>query len=213
MKITARKYSHSRREDYKGFTLVELLVVIAIIAILAAVVVLIINPLELTRRSRDAARMTDLANLQQALNVSVQEATGSSATDILCVPGLTNGACTGNSVDDGRTPDGSGWVRANLEAQRSVSVPTLPVDPINTEGGTGNGYHYTYCSDGDNWEINTRLESEQQVDKMVNDGGNDGVASTATLQQKRDGALYEVGSRLDLIVAQGGTPGTGQCAY
>jgi len=35
----------------KGFTLVELLVVIAIIAILAAVVVLIINPLELIHRN------------------------------------------------------------------------------------------------------------------------------------------------------------------
>ena len=46
----------------KGFTLVELLVVIAIVAILAAVVVLIINPLELTRRGRDAARLTDLSN-------------------------------------------------------------------------------------------------------------------------------------------------------
>ncbi|MBU0999767.1 prepilin-type N-terminal cleavage/methylation domain-containing protein, partial [Patescibacteria group bacterium] len=74
---------HKKAASRKGFTLVELLVVIAIIAILAAVVVLIINPLELTRRGRDAARLTDLSNLQQAINVAVQEATGSAAT-ILC---------------------------------------------------------------------------------------------------------------------------------
>src|SRR5688572_17556019 len=183
MKITARKYSRSKSVDPKGFTLVELLVVIAIIAILAAVVVLIINPLELTRRSRDAARLTDLANLQQAINVSVQEATGSSATDILCVGGLTAGACTGNSSTGLRVADGTGWVKANLTAQSSVSVPTLPVDPVNSNGGTNNGYHYTYCSDGTNWEINTRLESEQQASKMGNDGGDEGGTgdSNATL--------------------------------
>lgn len=62
------------RESAQGFTLVELLVVIAIIAILAAVVILIINPLELIHRSRDATRMKDLDNLVQAINVSMQEA-------------------------------------------------------------------------------------------------------------------------------------------
>lgn len=204
MKITARKYSRSESVDPKGFTLVELLVVIAIIAILAAVVVLIINPLELTRRSRDAARLTDLANLQQAINVSVQEATGSSATDILCVGGLTSGACTGNSNTGARVANGTGWVKANLTAQSSVSVPTLPVDPVNSNGGTNNGYHYTYCSDGTNWEINTRLESAQQVDKMVNDGGDENAVTGATLQQKQDNARYEVGSNLTLIQSTGG---------
>lgn len=204
MKITARKYSHSRSEDHKGFTLVELLVVIAIIAILAAVVVLIINPLELTRRSRDAARLTDLANLQQAINVSVQEATGSSATDILC-KGVTP-ACVGKSGGTGaatRVPDGTtGWVKADLTAQKSVSVPTLPVDPINSEE-----YHYTYCSDGNNWEIDTRLESDQQIPKMGNDGGDEGLTTEDVTALKTSGK-YEVGSKLDLIKASGGS-----CTY
>jgi prepilin-type N-terminal cleavage/methylation domain-containing protein len=201
MKITARKYSHTKSEDLKGFTLVELLVVIAIIAILAAVVVLIINPLELTRRSRDAARLTDLANLQQAINVSVQEATGSSATDILCKTPAT-APCTGESVGDSRIADGTGWIKADLTAQTSVSVPTLPVDPINSTD-----YHYTYCSDGNNWEINTRLESEQQAPKMGNDGGGEGAPGDdiATL---RASGKYEVGSKLDLI-----RPSGGSCTY
>jgi prepilin-type N-terminal cleavage/methylation domain-containing protein len=205
MKITARKYSQSRREDYKGFTLVELLVVIAIIAILAAVVVLIINPLELTRRSRDAARLTDLANLQQAINVSVQEATGASATDILCEGGLTHNtdSCYGRSDTQGRQPDGTGWVVADLTTQRSVSVPTLPVDPINTDD-----YHYTYCSEGDNWEINTRLESEQQASKMGNDGGDEGGTGD-DLATLRASGRYEVGSKLDLIQATT----AGYCQY
>ncbi|OGE26278.1 hypothetical protein A3C26_03755 [Candidatus Daviesbacteria bacterium RIFCSPHIGHO2_02_FULL_39_12] len=188
MKKTLKKSA----QVHKGFTLVELLVVIAIIAILAAVVVLIINPLELTRRGRDAARLSDLANLQNAINVAVQEATGSGTADILCAAGFNNSAssCKGVSNTGTRASDGTGWVGVNLSAQKSVSVPTLPADPTNDAIN-----HYAYCSDGDAWEINAALESDQQKDKKKNDGGDDDT-------------LYEVGSNLKLVSATGGT-----CAY
>lgn len=185
-KLAAQSFTLRRKQTITGFTLVELLVVIAIIAILAAVVVLIINPLELTRRGRDAARLTDLSNLQQAINVAVQEATNSGSA-ILC-----NGAsypCSGNSAVDSRVADGGGWIKVNLGTQQSVSIPTLPVDPTNSTGTTG--YHYVYCADKptgqvDGWEINTKLESQQQQGKMTTDGGG-------------DDALYEVGSNLGLV--------------
>lgn len=170
-----------------GFTLVELLVVIAIISILAAVVVLIINPLELTRRGRDAARLTDLANLQQAINVAVQEAT-SSAAAILCKDTTT--PCNGSSSTGTRSASGTGWVKVDLSSQQSVSVPTLPIDPTNSTT-----YHYTYCSDGTGWEINTVLESTKESGKMTTDGGNEDTK-------------YEVGSKLGLIAASGGS-----CTY
>lgn len=166
---------------HKGFTLVELLVVIAIIAILAAVVVLIINPLELTRRGRDAARLTDLANLQNAINVAVQEATQSGAVAVLC---KVDGAypCTGKSNTlNSRASDGTGWAKTDLSAQKSVSVPTLPIDQLNDALN-----HYVYCADGDAWEINAVLESDQQKKKMQDDGGDDTTK-------------YEVGSNLKLI--------------
>lgn len=196
----------AQKLSIKGFTLVELLVVIAIIAVLAAVVVLIINPLELTKRSRDAARLTDLANLQQAINVAVQEATGSSATNILC-----NGAAypCGGSAGGGnsnqsdpiiaRKADGTGWVKVNLGAQKSVSVPTLPVDQTNSPD-----YHYTYCADNNAWEINAVLESDQLKVKMERDGGDENqiIAGNAT------SAKYEVGSNLTLIRPTGGS-----CTY
>lgn len=169
-----------KKTTARGFTLVELLIVIAIIAILAAVVVLIINPLELTRRSRDAARLTDLANLQQAINVAAQEATNS-GTDILCVGGLTSGFCGGSSRVDGRASDGSGWVKVNMSSQKSVSIPTLPIDPVNDVNN-----YYDYRSNGTNWEINARLESAQQIPKMSTDGG-------------ANNNVYEVGSDLTLL--------------
>lgn len=172
-----------------GFTLVELLVVIAIIAILAAVVVLIINPLELTRRGRDAARLTDMANLQSAINVAVQEATGSGTVAILCKSSDAY-PCSGSSNTDRRVSDGTGWVKTDLFSQKSVSVPTLPIDPINDTT-----FHYTYCANNDTWEINAVLESDQQKSKMATDGGN-------------DTALYEVGSAFTLIAVSGGS-----CTY
>lgn len=182
----------------RGFTLVELLVVIAIVAILAAVVVLIINPLELTRRGRDAARLSDLSNLQNAINVAVQEATDSGAA-ILCA-GDPDGdyPCTEASYPlqtDTRLSDGAGWVKVDLGGSKSVSVPTLPVDPSNDTT-----YHYTYCADDDAWEIDAVLESDQQKPKMAADGGDQNATDTT--------GRYEVGSNLTLINAAG-TP----CAY
>lgn len=180
-----------KKRTAQGFTLVELLVVIAIIAILAAVVVLIINPIELTKRGRDATRLADLSNLQQAINVAVQEATGSAA-QLLCVGGLTNGACTGDSYPStaaSRSSNGTGWVKVNLSTQNSVSVPTLPQDPINDAT-----YHYTYKSDGNAWEINARLESVQYQSKAENDGGNNNTPGTGA-----SAPLYEVGSNLTLM--------------
>lgn len=167
------------RKSARGFTLVELLVVIAIVGILAAVVVLIINPLELTKRSRDAARLTDLSNLQQAINVALQESTQSA--NILCSG--AEAPCSGQSNTGTRASDGTGWVKVNLSAQKSVSVPTLPVDPINDAT-----YHYNYGTNagGTAWEINATLESQQQSGKMATDGGN-------------NDNVYEVGSDLTLI--------------
>lgn len=197
-----RSVKHERSQVQKsGFTLVELLVVIAIIAILAAVVVLIINPLELTRRGRDAARLTDLSNLQSAINVAVQESTGSSTVAILCkASGLYpcgGPTDTGTSNIGTRVSDGNGWVKVDLSSQKSVSVPTLPVDPTNSDT-----YHYTYCANNDAWEIDTVLESDQQKSKMANDGGNENGLDPTT-------GRYEVGSNLSLIAASGG----GSCVY
>lgn len=174
----------------------ELLVVIAIIAILAAVVVLIVNPLEVTRRARDATRFADVTNVQQAINVTVQEATGSGA-EVLCAGG--SAPCVGRSTDSGsQSSAGTGWVKVDLTVQNAVAVPNLPNDPQNTSGATG--MHYTYCSDGNAWEINTRLESTRYTVDEDRDGGDGGD----------DPDIYETGSDpgLNLI-----SPSGGSCTY
>jgi len=171
------------RKIEKGFTLVELLVVIAIVAILAAVVVLIIDPLELTRRGRDATRLSDLSSLQQAINVTMQEEAG-----LVCPAGTTVYPCTAksnNTTDaNNRKSDGTGWVRINLSGQ-PVSLSILPVDPTNSAT-----LYYEYGGNAsDQYELNAILESTQYSTKMTNSTGDGGD----------DDARYEVGSNLDIL--------------
>lgn len=178
LKKSVRVYTEQSRS---GFTLVELLIVIAIIAILAVIVTVVINPIEIMRQGRDSDRMASIASLQQAINITAQEATDS-GEEILCYN--TAAPCSGNSVDNTRAADGGGWVKVNLTGQKTVTMPTLPTDPTNN----GN-LKYDYYSDGTNWEINAVLESEKFKDtqlKMANDGGN-------------NPDRYEVGSSLILM--------------
>ena len=58
-----------QNSNKKGFTLLELLIVIGIIAILSVVVILVLNPAETLRKSRDTQRMSDLATLKTALGL------------------------------------------------------------------------------------------------------------------------------------------------
>ncbi len=143
---------------------------------LAAVVVIVLNPLELTRRSRDATRLSDFEGIQKALNVVMQEAEGVQA--VLC---NGNAPCSGVSHIGSRATNGTGWIPVNLGSQSTIQVPTLPIDPSNSSA-----YHYSYYSDGVTYELNAVLESEQQAVKMEEDGGD-------------DAAVFESGTNLELI--------------
>lgn len=165
-----------------GFTLIELLIVIAIISILVGATVFYIKPLELTKRTRDNNRLTDVSSLVQAINVAMTEATQSSQTaSVLCNGGAA--PCSGRSDTGTRKADGTGWVKVNLAGQKVVPMPVLPSDPSNDTT-----YYYTYQTNatGDAYEVDTVLESDEQKGKMSNDGGN-------------NDNVYEVGTDLTII--------------
>lgn len=179
---TARKYLSSRKTPV-GFTLVELLVVIAIIGILAIIAFLVIDPIELNRKSRDTVRLSDLGTLNGVITVAVQGATQSGAL-ILCANGIPT-PCNGNSnpgTPANRAIDGTGWVKVNLTGQ-AATLPVLPIDPVNT-GNTV--YVYATNATADAWEIDAVLESKAFKGKMATDGGN-------------NDNLYEIGSNLNIL--------------
>ncbi len=154
------------------------------IPVLAAVVVIAINPLELTKRARDAVRFSDFADIQEMLVNAQKESPDASW---LC-SGQTP-PCEGKSIDSGANPlDGAGWVKVNF-TKLGMSLPVrdpqyppkgLPVDPVNSAT-----YYYHYCSDGKDWELDTKIESSKYADKAKSDGGD-------------DNNLYEVGTDLTL---------------
>jgi len=82
----------------RGFTLLELLIVIAIIAILSVALIIVINPAETLKKSRDANRISDLNALKTALGIYMTSTTtpnlgGAGITDAgantVCTTSLT----------------------------------------------------------------------------------------------------------------------------
>ena len=67
----------------KGFTLVELLVCITIVSIISAIVMIIINPVEVNKRGRDAARLADFSNISQAISLAIHDSSAP-RTEVLC---------------------------------------------------------------------------------------------------------------------------------
>lgn len=129
-------------------------------------------------RMQDATRVVDLSNLKAALDAFKVE-TVSPTEKSLCYVGQV--PCFGDSRTGSRSSDGTGWIKAKL-SQKMYGISTLPVDPVNNDR-----FHYVYCSDGKDWEINALLESDiTSINKMKNDGGDDDTK-------------YEVGSNLNLI--------------
>jgi prepilin-type N-terminal cleavage/methylation domain-containing protein len=81
-------------KNTKGFTLLELLIVIAILAVLSVALVLVLNPAESLRKSRDVQRMSDLATLKTAIGlylttVSSPDLDGAGGFDNKCLNGVT----------------------------------------------------------------------------------------------------------------------------
>jgi hypothetical protein len=203
------------------------------LAILTAAVVLVLNPAELLKQSRDATRMSDLGSINQALSVLESQGIttfGSANTVYISIPDPSlSGSATSNcssmglptlpsgysyqcvSSDNLRKVDGTGWIPAAFSSASALSFTSLPVDPINS---TSTGQYYTYVTGG-SWDLSASFESSKY--KL---GGGSDKAST-------DGGsypdLYEVGSNKKLLPVDYGdtslvgywplNEGTGTTAY
>lgn len=111
-------------KNKKGFTLIELLVVIAIIGVLASIVLASLN--NARRKSRDARRITDIKQIQLALELyfDVQNPVAYPAASATC---------------DATTAYG-------LQVLATTHIPSLPRDP-NAAAGS-NCYNYATPASG-----------------------------------------------------------------
>ncbi len=152
----------------KGFTLIELLIVIAVLAVLSAAVVLVLNPAELLKQSRDSTRISDLAAVNSALALWTadvgQSSSWPSATST-CTWNAVNNTGTGNgvfpmaasttvacAVSSSTVTSGSGWIPINLGLiSGGAPLSKLPIDPNNGSANclsvtTGNFCYYGFKS-------------------------------------------------------------------
>jgi prepilin-type N-terminal cleavage/methylation domain-containing protein len=126
----------------KGFTLIELLIVIAILGVLAVVVLVAINPLEQLARTRDAGRISSVAQLGHAVQAyytsqnAVYPAVGTWSTSLTgsgelstipaAVTPSANGAtaCTENVINTwcyDMTVANGAIIYARLESQSNIA--------------------------------------------------------------------------------------------
>lgn len=103
----------------KGFTLIEILIVVAIIAILASVVLVGLGPTQ--RAGRDARRLSDLHQVQNALELYFNR----------CgyYPGTAT--CASNAAP---AAGAAGYTNMSsaLTGTASIGTPNIPVDPTNS---------------------------------------------------------------------------------
>lgn len=177
-----------------GFTLIELLVAVALLSVIVIFVLAGFNPMTVLRESRDARRLKDIDVLKRAIEIYISSKQDpklglpNTLYATAAVEGATTGASdrnNGNISQMGRV-DSTGWLPINFSSVTSgPPLPNLLFDPGGDYSFDSN-YYYRYMSNGVDWELNTRLESEKYREKMQTDRGN-------------SKNWYEVGSKLDIL--------------
>lgn len=165
------------RKKRKGFTLVEVLIAVGAVAVIGTVAVLIINPAEVSKETRDSKRLSDISTISKALAITgidnlllgnintiyVSMPDISPTCDNLGLPIPPSGwsyACATSA--NLKNTNGTGWIPINLTlASNGSPLSTLPVDPVNN---VSSNLYYTYVTNNTTWTVKTQsLESVKQV--------------------------------------------------
>lgn len=132
----------------KGFTLIELLVVIAIIGLLSTLAVVSLNSAR--QKSRDARRVSDVKQIQTALEMYFSDEDTYPIIDPAAA--ITLGSDNYDCLDDST----AGFVASC--GTGNVYMTSVPADPLNNAT-----YLYTYestsATDGSGYTIKFKLES------------------------------------------------------
>lgn len=191
-----------KKDSKKGFTLLELLIVIGVLAVLATATLLVLNPVEILRQSRDSTRISDIASLKNAISIYITGVDdpdldgGTTSCATLCYVNASSVSanCGGRhsskttSEDLDRTIDATGWVPvAFSDIPGGSPISVLPIDPNNNST-----LFYSYACDNTNktFELNTVFESTKYLTTENYDGTDGGNSATT----------YEVGTDPNLDI-------------
>ena len=133
-------------KNKKGFTLIELLVVVAIMGLLAALAVIALNTAR--ARARDARRVSDLKQIQAALELFYMDEykypadPTDAAIESLCLDeeGFTAACDDGGVTYMGRVP-GNPQPRTDGTCDNT----TYTYNATDVNGGTDFSYYIVYC--------------------------------------------------------------------
>jgi prepilin-type N-terminal cleavage/methylation domain-containing protein len=118
----------------RGFTLIELLVVIAIIGLLSSVVLASLNSAR--AKARDAQRLTDMRQIQAALELYANDHNSSYPS----TGAAWKGYCPGY-----------GATKSYIPGLAPTYIPALPLDPAGSV--SANACCYMYNSSGDGYKL------------------------------------------------------------
>jgi len=135
--------SVSRRRK-AGFTLIELLVVIAIIGILSTLAVVALNSAR--QRARDAKRVSDVRQLQTAIELGYSETGGYPAASALTLGGASAAVLCNNA--------GASTFQASSTGCTTIYMGLVPANPT----PNGASYVYTSASSSGTYSITFSLE-------------------------------------------------------
>ncbi len=154
----------TKTKNKKGFTLIELLIVVLIISILAGLLLTVINPTGVRKKTRDAQRKTDIKRIQTALELYF--------ADNRQYP-TTNGAFAVAGV--GNSPG-----QINYELTNGKYLSVVPRDPLYNEPSEANSqyssstggcsddmFDYSYKSDGNVYILMASTEMESSAEESM----------------------------------------------
>jgi len=169
--------------------LVELVVVVFIIAILAAALTATINPSNMMKKSRDARRISDLNSVNKAMMAALSEGKILSPGADLAVRSSCDNRMDVTDVN------GVGWV-GGWTGYIGDYISVLPKDPLNT----GFYCYYFAMSASGSWELATVIESYENANMAIYDGGSSGTSLTcSSALMPNSNCRYEVGTDVNVI--------------
>lgn len=195
----------------KGFTLLELLITLGVLTIIGTTAVLVVNPVEYIKQSRDARRVGDIKAIDDAIASALANspniAQGAAQTVYVSLPDTaTNCPTLGSTLPtlpagwsyycasqaNYRKTNGTGWMPINFDGLPAKSpLTTLPIDPKNDASA---GLYYVYITGG-SYAVSAALESEKHL------------AGSAAKDTGLDPARIEQGSDLLLLANAAGLVG------